>query len=114
MGSGIAAKLLEGGLLLWLALLALLIIVRILRGTIHASGLLAHRLDGAGGAIAPERVVAMITFPFVLGLYTIEALHVDFSGAAGMPSLPDVPQYMLTLLTGGNSIYLAGKIARNT
>jgi hypothetical protein len=34
--------------------------------------------------------------------------HVD--GAA--PALPDIPDQFVTLLTGSNGVYLAGKIAR--
>jgi hypothetical protein len=71
------------------------------------------RLDETGGAIAPERVGAMVAFPLVLGLYTLDALHAGVTSAAGRPSLPDVPSYLLTLLTGGNGLYLVGKIARN-
>jgi hypothetical protein len=53
-------------------------------------------------------------FPWVLGVYTLNALHADVSGATGPPSLPDVPEYLLSLLTGSNGLYLAGKIARST
>jgi hypothetical protein len=105
-------KLFAAGLLAWLGLLVLLVTVRMLRGDIRTTGLLSHRLDAREGKIAPERVVAMIAFPFVLGVYTLNALHADVSGAAGAPSLPDVPAYLLSLLTGGNGLYLAGKIAR--
>ena len=51
----------------------------------------------------------MAVFPFVIGYYVIEALHADMSVRA---SLPDIPQSLLVVLTGSNSLYLAGKIAR--
>lgn len=107
-------RLVAAGWVVWLGLLAALVIARILRGDIRATGLLTHRLDVDGGGVAPERVVLMATFPFVVGVYVLNALHADISGATGRPSLPDVPQYLLSLLTGGNGLYLAGKIARST
>jgi hypothetical protein len=103
------------GLLVWLSLLALLVSFRALRGDIKVAGILAHRLDAAdGGQVVPERIVAMIVFPFVLLVYTLNALQADVGAAGGAPSLPDVPEYLLSLLTGGNGLYLAGKIARNS
>ena len=44
-----------------------------------------------------------------IGYYVIKALNVDVSVSA---SLPDIPQTLLVALTGSNSLYLAGKIAR--
>jgi hypothetical protein len=102
------------GLLVWLGLLALPVTVRMLRGDIRVTGFLSHSLNANGGAVAPERVASMITFPLVIVLYTLDALHADVSGATGRPSLPEVPQYLLALLTGSNGLYLAGKISRNT
>jgi hypothetical protein len=107
----IIAKLLTAGLLTWFCLLALLIAVRVLRGQIRTSGFLTDR-NVAG--VAPERVVAMVAFPFVLLTYTLTALHADLSVVNGRPTMPDVPEYLLTILTGGNGLYLAGKISRRT
>jgi hypothetical protein len=107
----IIAKLLTAGLLTWFCLLALLIAVRMLRGDIRTSGFLTDRnMTG----VAPERVVAMVAFPFVLLTYTMTALHADLSVVNGRPIMPDVPEYLLTILTGGNGLYLAGKISRRT
>jgi hypothetical protein len=113
MAIGFITRLLASGLLAWFWLLLLLITVRMLRGRVRVSGLLVHRLDGES-AVVPERVAAIVAFPVVLGFYTMTALHADVSGATGPPSLPDVPQYLLSILTGGNGLYLAGKIARST
>jgi hypothetical protein len=97
----------ETGLLVWLALLAAIVIGRVLNGDIDATGLLQH---GAGdGAVAPERVVSMLAFPVVLVTYVLNALHADVSVHAALPDLSD---NMILLLTGGNGLYLAGKIAR--
>jgi hypothetical protein len=108
----LVTKLLATGLLTWMALLIALIGVRVLRGEIPVTGLLATSSEGAGTEITPERVVAIVAFPLVLLLYAMPALHADLSPIVGRPAMPDVPEYLLTLLTGGNGLYLAGKIAR--
>jgi hypothetical protein len=111
----VLAKFIAAALLVWLGLIALLVTVRMLRGDIRTAGLLKNDLRGlSGSSVAPERIVAMVVFPFVLVVYTLNALHSDVSGASGIPSLPDVPSDLLSLLTGGNGLYLAGKIARNS
>jgi len=96
------------GLLVWFALLAVLIVMRVLNGDIFAAGMLLQNESDPG--IAPERVLAMASFPAVIIGYAMVALHADVSTAH--PSLPDVPETLISLLTGGNAVYLAGKIAR--
>jgi hypothetical protein len=110
----LAARILEYGLLAWFGLLMLLIAVRILRRDIDASGILTQR--GAGQAVLPERALHMAVFPAVIAFYLYTALHVDVTAVPEgvRPSMPDVPEYLLTLLTGTNSLFLAGKIARGT
>jgi hypothetical protein len=110
----LTAKLFAAGLLTWMALLMLLVAVRMLRGEIRVSGFLSSSATGAGTEIEPERVVAIATFPLVLLLYVMPALHSDLSLVNGRPIMPDVPEFLLTLLTGGNGLYLAGKIARRS
>ncbi len=100
---------LAAGLLVWLALLAMLIGVRILRGDIYADGFLLHRQGDSG--VATERVLAMAIFPVVIISYAATALHADMTVHA---ALPEPSETLLSLLTGGNGLYLAGKIARGT
>jgi hypothetical protein len=107
----IAAKILSIGLLTWFGLLALLITIRILRRDIEVAGFLTHR---PGEPIAPERALHIAVFPVVIAFYVYTALGADMSVEGVRPSLPDVPNYLLSLLTGTNSLYLAGKIARGT
>jgi hypothetical protein len=102
------ARVLETGLVLWFVLLAVIVIGRVLRGEIDATGLLRH--DAADTAVAPERVVSMLAFPVVLASYVLSALHADVTVT---PALPDLSENMLLLLGGGNGLYLAGKIARS-
>ncbi len=97
----------EIGLLVWMALLAVIVIGRVLNGSIDCTGLLQHGVDD--GAVAPERVVSMVIFPVVLVTYVLNALHADMSVHAALPNVSD---NMILLLTGGNGLYLAGKIAR--
>jgi hypothetical protein len=110
----IITRLLAGGLLVWFALLILLISVRMLRGDIRVTGFLANSAAAAGQAVEPERVVAMAAFPLVLLMYVMSALHAELPIVEGRPVMPDVPAYLLTILTGGNGLYLAGKIVRRS
>jgi hypothetical protein len=106
------AKILEYGLLAWFGLLALLITIRILRRDIEVAGLLTHK--AGDDRVLPERALHMAVFPAVVAFYVYTALQVDVTAVAEgvRPSLPQVPDYLLALLTGTNSLYLAGKIAR--
>lgn len=98
------------GLQVWLALLAMIIALRMWNGGIDTTGFLRTKRDiGHGAAIEPERLINLIVFPIVIATFTYDTLRLD---PATAHSLPDISNYMLTLLTGGNSIYLAGKIAR--
>lgn len=97
----------ETGLLVWFVLLAAIVGWRVLTGEIEAGGLLQHDTDD--GDVAPERVVSMIAFPVVLVSYVLSAINAD---AGASHALPDLSQNMILLLTGGNGLYLAGKIAR--
>jgi hypothetical protein len=49
-------------------------------------------------------------FPVGIIGYAFTALHADVNVAH--PILPDVSNEFMTLPTGGNGLYLAGKIAR--
>jgi hypothetical protein len=109
----LAARILEFGLLAWFGFLALLLALRMLRRNITISGMLMAEPDA--GKMAPERLLQMAAFPIVLFYLVREGLQVDVSAAlaAGVrPSLPNIPDNLITLLTGTNSLYLAGKIAR--
>jgi hypothetical protein len=106
----LVARFFEYALLAWFGLLFLLIFIRVLRGDIEATGFLANRAGGQN--VEPERALMMLIFPAVVGVYAYNALTGELPIVNGRPSLPDVPQYLLMLLTGSNSLYLAGKIAR--
>lgn len=100
------ALILQVGFISWFCLLAALIIFRMLSGKIQISGFLSQSSRGSA-AVLPERVIAMVITPFVAIGYAMHALQSDPS-----LGLPHIPETVLTLLTGTNSIYLAGKIAR--
>lgn len=101
-------RLFAAGLLVWFVLLAGMIAGRLLRGDIKTAGLL--RSSSGQPAVAPERTVNMAIFPVVIVGYAFTALHADMHAA--QPSLPDVSNDFLMLLTGGNGLYLAGKFMR--
>jgi len=90
-------------LLAWLFALAAIIALRMLSGKIPVQGLLTT----AGGAADPERVQTLFVTAFVIG-----ALIIDLPGSVERRSLPEIPQSLLLLLAGSNSLYLGGKIAR--
>ena len=90
-------------LLAWLFALAAIIALRMLRWKDSGSGLLTT----AGGAADPERVQTLFVTAFVIG-----ALIIDLPGSVERRSLPEIPQSLLLLLAGSNSLYLGGKIAR--
>ena len=106
-----AAKILEYGLLAWFAALALLIAIRTLRGDIESTGFL-RRGGAAGDTVEPERALMMAVVPAAIVFYGYNALTTELLIVNGRPSLPDVPQYLMVLVTGSNSLFLAGKIAR--
>ena len=103
-------KLLATGLLLWFGLLFALIAVRVLRRDIEVRGLLTNSSERGRDDITPERVAAMAVFPTILLYYVLTALRADMSVN---PSMPDIPELLVTILTGSNGLYLAGKIARS-
>lgn len=109
------ARILAVGLLLWLGLLGVVLLVRMRQRGIRVTGLLAHEPSRAGEQVTPERLVAMMVGPAVLASYVVTALTHDLGVTpGGRPILPDLPEPLLTLLTGGNGLYLAGKITRGT
>lgn len=99
------------GLVAWLGALALLVAIRILRGDIESRGMLVTDPKRTGH-IDPERVVAMAVIPAVLVFYTIHTLNTGIVNLPSGPSMPDLPEGLISLMTGGNGLYLAGKIAR--
>ncbi len=108
MSTEFIARCLTAGLLIWFVLLVVLIAGRILRGDIDTTGFL--RTARADTGVLPERALSMSVFPLVIVSYAYSALHADMN--VSHPSLPDLPANLLMLITGGNGIYLAGKIAR--
>jgi len=104
-------RLLEAGLLIWMALFAAILFGRVMRGDTHRGGGFLETKRGES-AVAPERALSMALFPLVIVSYAFTALHADMNMTH--PAMPDLSNNLLTLLTGGNGVYLAGKIARTT
>jgi hypothetical protein len=97
----------SAGLLTWFGLFLLLVGLRVLRGDFGVGGMLA---ESPTGAVTPERVLSMAIFPVILVSYVLSALQIDVRAD---PRLPDISANLVSLLTGSNGLYLAGKIARN-
>jgi hypothetical protein len=108
----IVVKLFAIGLIAWLGAFMLLVAIRILRGDIDTTGMLVTDPNRTGN-VDPERAIAMGVAPAVLAFYVIHTLN---TGAVPLPngglSMPDLSEGLVSLLTGSNGLYLAGKIAR--
>lgn len=113
MTPGLIAQVLKAGLLIWIALLMAIVVGRLLRGDMSTRGLLADSVQSAGTETTPSRAIAMLVFPLVIFFLTIEALHFDPSAIApgSRPTFPDISDNLVLLLTGGNGVYLAGKLS---
>ncbi len=108
-------KCLAFGLLAWFgAMLLARAHLRVLRDDIASSGMLVSD-PSRDDSVDPERVAAAAIVPAVLAAYTIHALNTGIvMTPTGSMSMPDLPENLVTLLTGGNGLYLAGKIARRS
>jgi hypothetical protein len=113
MTASLVAQVLKAGLSVWLALLMAIVIGRVLRGDISCRGLLADDPERAGTEVAPMRAIAMLVFPIVIMFLILQALNFDAGAVAPgtRPTFPDIPDNLLVLLTGGNGLYLAGKLS---
>jgi hypothetical protein len=110
----IIVKLFAMGLIAWLGAFALLVAMRILRGDIDTTGMLVTDPKRTGN-VDPERVIAMGVVPAVLAFYAIHTLNTGVvTLPTGASSMPDLPEGLVSLLTGSNGLYLAGKIARRS
>jgi hypothetical protein len=109
------AEIAEKGLVIWLALLAVVVGMRCMRGDINLAGLLAHDTADLGDARpAPERVQLLVAFVFALVAYARLTLHATQGADAPLPTqLPEAPTELVMLLGGSQSIYLAGKLGRS-
>ena len=98
---------LQTGLLLLLGALLLFIVTRLLSGAIKLDGLLVH--DQAENNGVPERMaLALATLGYAL-FYLLNGLTTPLDPQH--PSLPDVPEGILTALFGVNGLYLTSKVA---
>jgi hypothetical protein len=113
MTAGLVAQALKAGLLVWLTVLMAIVVGRVLRGHISCRGLLADDAQRAGSETTPTRAIAMLVFPLVVLFLVLQALNFDPSAVAPgtRPTFPDIPDNLLMLLTGGNGLYLAGKLS---
>lgn len=87
-----------------IALLAV-ITLKALKGDINTAGLL--RTD-QNGVVDPERVLMLVGTVFCGFAYFSYGLSVGCRTG----SLPDMPEQLVTAMSGGNFLYLSGKIFR--
>lgn len=101
MVSHALSNVVEAGLGLWFAALAVLIAIQLFRGKIVTAGLLS---PGAGGGSGVTRIQLLLaTATFAVGY--IGAALAQQPGS----NLPNVPGAMLIALFGSHGFYLGGK-----
>lgn len=104
------AGLLEIALIAWLVVLAGFVFYAVLvRGRA-----LSRMLYDDHGRVVPERVSTLFIILVVAGYYILTATSAEliFDEATNSYWMPDIPESLLILLTGGHSVFLAGKMAR--
>ena len=101
-------------MLTWLAGLAALFLVEILRGRIWFRGLFTTDLDGDGIAdeFHPERVQLLIMSLFGIMGYAMAATSAVSEAKAALTVLPEIPDELLMMLGASNTFYLSGKFGR--
>lgn len=90
------------------AVLAAVIVIRLLRGDIHLRDMLTSR---AGRGMEPERVQAVIVALLLPAAYAAQ-VFAEARGDELALKLPDASEWMLALAAGSQTLYLGGKIAR--
>ena len=88
-------------LLAWFLVLASMVFYRLLTGDIATRGLLCEL---GGGAVSPERVQMLVGTMVALSYYVTVTLSTD-----NLTTLPTLPVWVIALLGGSQSLYLAGK-----
>ena len=89
-----------------MGLAAVVVMIR-LRSTGPAG---ASMLTNKDGRADPERMLLLLTTLAVAGWYLFAGLRTTVTGE--IKSLPDVPEWVLTALTGGHGLFLGGKLLR--
>lgn len=103
------ARYAEFGLIVWLALLAVVVFQKLIMNPARLSGLLASEAGSTGEA---DRVQLLMVAAITIGGYLLHVAREMARSAEPLTSLPDAPPALLAVLAGGQSIYLSGKLAR--
>ena len=99
-------------MLAWLVALAAVVFGKVFLGSDRVMGfLIAPSGIGKRSPANPERVALFAIFLGAAGLYFIAGLNELATGP--VTSLPEVPEMLVEVLVGGNSIYLSGKLLRS-
>jgi hypothetical protein len=101
-------ELLQWAFRLFVIGLMVLVLLKLLIGTIPITGLLT---DEPGGDIQPERMQALLSSLAIPIIYFGDCIGA-FKGGQIPKSLPDVQTWMLAAGLGSHGLYLFGKILR--
>ena len=107
-----AAWILEWGLLVWLLILAGVVALRVLSGSIHNVGLISHTNELGQRRIRPERLLLLASSLGYAVYYVTTALQTPLDMAD--PSLPEIPNEVVTAILGTNGAYLSLKLLQTS
>ncbi len=101
-------------LLGWLGALAVIVLIKMLRGDINTTGLMCSA-KGPDSNADPERVTLVMLTVGVALYYLVNSIGIpleELRGANGEFYMPDLPSDALVLLGGSQTAYITGKIFR--
>lgn len=96
-------------IVVWVAAVMGMVGHQLLNGQIVTTGLLRSSVTGV---IDPERIQLLIGTIAGAAYYAATALQQLANAESGLSSLPDVPDTVLMLLAGSQTLYVGGKLTR--
>jgi hypothetical protein len=94
--------------LAWLAILAMISFYKLWKNGVRLTDMLRARSGGEN--LIGDRLQNFALFLFIVGSYVLSAVAIQLDPVR--PSMPDVSDTLLIVLTGSSGLYLAGKIYR--
>ncbi len=107
---GQVAAFLKTGLIVWFALLAGAVALKMLQGEIRMDGIFRPQPNAP---MAPERVAMFVASFGLVAFYFLQGMTPVCPADGGACSMPDLPEGFLTAFGGANAVYIAGKLMRS-
>lgn len=113
MGVSALAPVLQGGLQLWLLGLAVVVAMKLFLQGDRLSGLLAAGPRApADQSLLADRLQLLVMSLFAAGWYLLDVSRAVAASPHPLTAMPPVDSTLLAILTGSQSVYLAGKVGR--